>query len=187
MNTINKNGSVNLDNSNFSFGVGKFISKIENGLINFLISIYKNISKLIISKYNSFLHFVILNILNTEKLNLYSKITILTSICIFLLKCLTNIIISNKIKIDKCSYNNYLFFNNKIIKNKTSLLEKESQIKILKKEGNWTKVKRYIEKNNKIFGSKLHKKEINEKDPFFKILKFYIDYECQGKNKIKRE
>lgn len=166
----------------YSLGLGKLISKIESSVIKFFISFYRTLIKFFSNKYRKTLHWMIINILNTGTLSYYSKIIIFSSICLFLAKSLILFFKNKKpSQIEKCSFNNYLFFNNKILKNKSALLDKESEIKFSIKEESWEKISKLIEKNNKMAtkGKLMSKSSFDE--PFFKFLKYYLDFESKRK------
>ena len=142
----------NSNNFHLSYGLGAFISKIEFKILNFFLSLYKNLTKFLKMKYQYFLKFFSDNILNSHKLTFYSKIIVLISLCLMLIKFIANVITTKNNKIERPSLAIYKFFNNQVIKNKSSLLDKEHQIKIVNNDEYWLKIKKFVEIKNKNLG-----------------------------------
>ncbi len=130
-----------------SIGVGKFISRLEIFILKIVLKSYENFKSFFKKKYSNLIKFLIINIANTQKLTFYSKICILISITIFLIKFSKNAIITKKINIDKCSFSKYLFFNDKVVRNKSVMLDKESSLKINKvvNDERWMKILKLME------------------------------------------
>jgi hypothetical protein len=170
----------NHTNYQLSYGIGAFISNIELRLIKCMISAYRMISNFFNKKYQNLIIFFTNHILNTHKLSMYSKVIILITLFLILIKFISNLITSKSNTLVRPSLSLYKFFNNQIIKNKTSLLDQEHGIKILTKDEKWIKIKKFIYKRNK-FSGKISQNtlvSVNEivQEPFYRIMKFYIDY-----------
>jgi hypothetical protein len=189
--SIVQNDNYLVNEYKLSFGLGVFISKIELRLIKILVNFYRTICNFFNKQYQNILNFFINHILNTHKLSLYSKITILISICLFLIKFISNLITSKSYTLARPSLCYYKFFNNQIIKNKTSLLDKKHNIKIFFNDNNWIKIKKFIDKRNKI-SEKVNSTALIStnkiiQEPFYRIMKFYIDYENNKNFKIQNK
>lgn len=178
---IDKYDNNSLADNKLSFGLGVFISKIELRLWKFLISLYRTICNFFSKKYENLINFFTNNILNSHKLSWYSKIIIFISFCLFLIKFISNLITSKSFTKARPSLCYYKFFNNQIIKNKTSLLDKKHSIKIVSNDNNRMKIKKYIDKSKKNSEKTNPNSQISTnkiiQEPFYRIMKFYIDYE----------
>lgn len=169
----------NLNNTYYSYGLGYFISKIEYKMFKLIKTVFEMLKNYTCTKYKLFIDFICMNILNTEKLNTFSKIVIISAICIHLLRIFVNIIFKKTIILERCSFTLNKFFGSNVLKNKSSLLDKESKIKLTTKDENWMKIKNFVENRNQTV-KKYTDREESVNNPFFKIMKFYIDY---GRNK----
>jgi hypothetical protein len=163
---------------NSGIGLGLFIYKIENNIIQFIISVYKFISKLIVQKYRIVLNFVVNTILSKHNLNIFSKGIILTTMLIILMKLLARYITAGKKNLKKITSIPLMFFNDKKVP-----FNKESNIRIIKKDINYEKINKFIEcQNSKRNKYNLNTESINE--PFFRLVKYYMTYGsiCKRKN-----
>jgi len=165
------------------FGIGHKITIIEKFVIEIIMKYFKLISRFLLNKFKAIIFTIINHFKSRRNLSFYSKLLILISILLFLLKLFFKYINS-----DKCSLNHKLFFN-KINSNGISNIKfffsKDKAIYVVNRNVNFDKIKKYIKDHKE----KLKKKDVEIKespeDPYFKLIKFYLEYNnSQNHNKI---
>jgi hypothetical protein len=158
---MNENESV--------IGIGYIITKMEKIVIYWIKLIYHIIRNKITLVYHRILKFMISIIITNDKLTLFSKLILMLSVMIKLIKYIIKLKENYSYKNEKNQIKLYSFFNSELsIKSKIKLAIKN---KIENKINDLIKISNY-----KLSKSKNNNSKENIKKPFFILSKYYANY-----------
>jgi hypothetical protein len=172
------------DGKNIGLGIGHQITKFEKILMNLILKYFKFISGFLVNKYKEILGKIIFHFKSSKNLSNYSKCAITICLLYLILKIIVKIFRKDKKQIFNKKLSNFLFL--KTASNKKFTFSEDKSFYIINRELSYEKIKNYIKSHKQ----KLMKINIdsNEKidDPYFKLMKFYIEYNKSNNNNIKK-
>ncbi len=159
-------------------GLGYFIGRIEYKLLELLKIIHNLSTNYCRNSYKIILYYLY-NLLTQKNFSNLSKSILIFASLTFFATLIYEIIIKNqKTKKTILSIKSEIFFGEK----RNDNTEKQYNVRIIKKEENWEKLKIFLQNRNKLYNKIEGDENTNLNKPFFKIIKAFLKYEEIKKN-----
>ncbi len=174
----------NHDGKKIGLGLGYQITKLEKFIMDYMIRYCRLISGFLLNKLRTIIFKIINHFKSSRNLSFYSKSLIIMSILLFLIKILLKYFNSDKgcLFNKKISYLLFLKNHSNSGSNKQFLFSEDKSLYLIDRNVNYEKLKKYIKDHKeKLKQLKVESKETVE-DPYFKLMKFYLEYNNSHKN-----